>query len=517
MENLGGISRRGVLHGGVALASATVIATPSASAANRKAQLSVAIPSNPETTDPHRLRALMTGSILACVVESLVTRDDETMEIRPLLATAWRNIDPLTWEFQLRRGVRFHNGEEFDAESVKFSIERTIDSSLTTNGKIVWPPSFGQKVEILDRYTVRFVTKVPDPLVPNRLAAESMNMVPPKAMAEFKDKYVSNMLIGTGPYKFVEYVVGQHVSLEVNPDYWGEKSPTQRIVWNVVPDASTRVAALQRGAVDVIVNLPIPSIAAVTADPFLRVYSAPGSVTSGLLLNTKDTAALKDVRVRQALNHAVDRAALLENLYKGRGRLCNGVVASKVEYAIDPGGYTFDPDKARALLAEAGYRDSLELTLWQSTGRYELGVEAAQAIVAYLEEVGVHANLQVLEWGEFNARANGTQLKDGLFYGFVNVIWDPQYLLQRFLPAYPSFRYYLANAALAEKLKRYEGIFAKDERAKLAAECQQMLHEQAPWVFLWELDENFGLRKGVQGFRMRPDHLFRVQNAYVEA
>jgi peptide/nickel transport system substrate-binding protein len=516
MKEPAGLSRRGMLHGGMALAGAAALAAPAARAAGRQAQLAVAMPSNPETIDPHRLRALMTGSILACVVESLVTRDDETMEIRPLLATSWRNIDPLTWEFQLRQGVRFHNGEEFDAESVKFSIERAIDSPLTTNGKTVWPPSFGQKVEIIDPYTVRIVTKVPDPLVPNRLAAESMNMAPPKALAAFKDKYVSTTLIGTGPYKFVEYVVGQHVIMERNPDYWGEPPATPRIVWNIVPDAATRVAALQRGTADVIVNLPIPSIATVTADPNLRVYSAPGSVVSGLLLNTKDTAALKDVRVRQALNHAVDRVALLQNLYQGLGHLSNGVVASRVEYAIDPGAYAYDPDKARTLLAEAGFRDSLELTLWQSTGRYELGVEAAQAITAYFEDVGVHANLQILEWGEFNVRAAGTQFKDALFYGFVNVIWDPQYLLQRFLPTYPTFRYYLADAPLAEQLKRYEGVFAKDERAKLAAACQQALHDQAPWVFLWELNENYGLRKGVQGFKMRPDHLIRVQNAYVE-
>jgi peptide/nickel transport system substrate-binding protein len=505
-----------MVQGGLALAGATTLAAPHAHAADRQAQLSVAMPSNPETIDPHRLRALMTGSILACAVETLLTRDDETMEIRPLLAIAWRNIDPLTWEFQLRKGVRFHNGEEFDAESVKFSVERAIDSPLTTNGKTVWPPSFGQTVQIVDPYTVRIVTKVLDPLVPNRLAAESMNMAPPKALAPFMDKFVSNMLIGTGPYKFVEYVVGRHVIFEINPDYWGPKPPTQRIVWNIVPDAATRVAALQRGTVDVIVNLPIPSIAAVNADPNLHVYSAPGSVTSGLLLNTRDTPALKDLRVRQALNHAVDRAAILKNLYKGLGRLSNGMIASKVHYAIDPGAYAYDPDKARKLLAEAGFTDSLKLTLWQSTGRYELGVEAGQAVAAYFDEVGVQANIQVVEWGEFNVRAAGTQFKDALFYGFVNAIWDPQYLLQRFLPTYPTFRYYLADAPLAEKLKRYEAVFSVDERAKLAAACQQALHDQAPWVFLWELNENFGLRKGVQGFRMRPDHLIRVQNAYVE-
>src|SRR4051794_8473033 len=157
--------------------------------------ISVAMPANPETIDPHQFRSIFTGSVLACCLETLLTRDPETMELRPLLATEWRNIDPLTWEFKLRQGVRFHNGEEFNADSVKFSIERIIDSPLNTLGKTVWPPSFGQKVEIVDPYTVRILTKVPDPLVPNRLAAESLNMAPPKALEANREKFVGDKLI----------------------------------------------------------------------------------------------------------------------------------------------------------------------------------------------------------------------------------------------------------------------------------------------------------------------------------
>jgi len=458
----------------------------------------------------------MSGSIIACAVETLLTRDPDTMEIKPLLATAYKNIDPNTWEFTLRQGVKFHNGEPFNAESVKFSIERCIDTPLNMQAKTVWPPTFGQSVQIVDPYTVRIITKVPDPLVPNRLAAEGLNMAPPKAMAEFRDKFSSTTLIGTGPYKFVQYTVGGQVVFEANPDYWGEKPATARIVWQIIPDPATRLAALQRGAVDIIMNLPVPSIPAVKADANLQLYSVLGSVLHCLLLNTYQTAALKDLRVRQALNHAIDRDAILKNLYMGLGRPANGVVARQVEYAIDPSPYPYDPDRARKLLADAGFADSLNLTLWQSTGRYELGVEAAQAIVGYFDDVGIQTNLQVLEWGEYNTRASGSAFKDAFHYGFINGIWDPQYLLQRFVPSYPVFRYYEASGELAQNLARYAAAFPKDERARLAATCQQQIHDAAPWVFLWQLNENFGLRKGVQGFKMRPDHMIIVRDAYAE-
>lgn len=260
-----------------------------------------AVVGNLETLDPHQFRSILTGSVLACALETLLTRDPATMEIRPLLATEYRNLDPHTWEFKLRPGVKFHNGEPFDANSVKFSIERIIDSPLNTLGKTVWPPSFGQRVEIINPLTVHIITKVPDPLVPNRLAAESLNMAPPNALTAFKDKYVADRLIGTGPYKFVEYTVGGHASFTVNPDYWGNKPATPNIVWNIVADPATRVATLQSGASDIIVNLPLPMLQEVEQTNGLVVHSVLGSIVSGLLLDVNKTPALQDVRVRQAL------------------------------------------------------------------------------------------------------------------------------------------------------------------------------------------------------------------------
>ena len=324
---------------------------------------------------------------------------------------------------------RLHRGER------QVTVERAIASKLNTLSKLTWPPSFGQDVLIVDPYTVRIITKIPDPMVPSRLAAESMCMAPPKGLAEYKDKFVPDRYIGTGPFRLAEYVVGDRVVVEANPSYWGPKPPSQRVVWQVIPDAATRLAALQRGDVDVMLNLPFPLAPNVESDQSLRLYSELSSLTHGILLNARESAPLKDRRVRQALNMAVDRQAIIKNLYSGRGHLLNTVTGKDVANTMDPGPYPYDPARAKALLAEAGFPNGFEFTLWQAVGRWVLSDETAQVIAGYWDKSGVKTKVQVLEWAEYNKRSAAGAFKDGLYYAFINGPWDASYTVQRFKPA----------------------------------------------------------------------------------
>lgn len=514
-----GLTRRTFIRtaGVLGAAGAAGLRPPRAAAqGGRKPELTIALPSNPETIDPHQFRSVLTGSALSLMCETLLIRDPRTMELKPHLATSWRNVNPTTWEFKLRPGVKYHDGEDFNAECVKFSIERALGPQLNTLSKVVWPPSIGQQVQVVDALTVRITTKVPDPVLPNRLAAESLNIMPARGLAEFREKFVSDRVIGTGPYKFVEFVVGDRLVAEANPGYWGPKPATPRIVWKVIPDAATRVAALQRGAVDAVVNLPVPLIPQVEGDPRLTVYSQLGSTVHLLLLNSNQSPAIKDKRVRQALAHAIDREAILESLYGGRGKPQNSVVARQVTNAIDPGAHAYDPERAKRLLGEAGQGGGFELTLWQATGRWSQAEEAAQVIAGYWEKIGVRTNVQTLEWGEYNRRAGRAQHKDAAYYAFVNGTWDPSYLVQRFLPSYASFRYYNADGELRRLIEEHEQLFDPKKRREAAAQIQKGLQEEVAWLFLWQLDEIFGLSKKVKGFQMRPDHLILVRDAYVE-
>jgi peptide/nickel transport system substrate-binding protein len=218
-------TRRDLFRQAGAAAALAALHPVAARAQGKKPTLTVGYPSTPETIDPHQFRSVLSGSIIGLMGEGLLTRDPQTMEIKPLLAESVKNLNPNTWEVKLRRGVKFHNGEDFTAASVKFTIERAINSKLNTLAKLTWPPSFGQEIVIVDPYTVKIVTRVPDPMVPSRLAAESMNIAPARGLAEYREKFVTDRFIGTGPFRFVEHVVGDRVVVEANPGYWGPKPP----------------------------------------------------------------------------------------------------------------------------------------------------------------------------------------------------------------------------------------------------------------------------------------------------
>jgi peptide/nickel transport system substrate-binding protein len=510
-------TRRDLLKQAGSAAVLTAVAPRAARAQARKPTLTIALPSPPETIDPHQFRSVLSGSVINLMGEGLLTRDPVTMELRPLLAESWRNLNPNTWEFKLRRGVKFSNGEEFTAESVKFTIERAVGSKLNTLAKLTWPPSFGQEVAVVDPHTVRITTKIPDPLAPARLAAESLNMAPARGLADYRDKFVTDRFIGTGPYRLVEIVGTDRVVLEQNPGYWGPRPPSPRIVWQVIPDAATRVAALQRGDIDVMLNLPLPLAPTVEGDPNLRVYTELSSLTHGLLLNARESVPLKDRRVRQALNLAVDRQAILKSLFNGRGQLLNTVTGRYVTNTFDPGPYAYDPARARQLLAEAGYGNGLEIQLWQSLGRWTLAEETAQVIAGYWEKVGIKTKLQVLEWAEYNKRAGTSQFKDAFYYAFINGTWDASYTVQRFKPEFASFRYFDVSGDLLKAIREYEQTFDPKRRKELAVQALKGLHEEAVWVFLWQLEQLTGVSKKVKGFKIRPDDFIWARDAYVEA
>jgi peptide/nickel transport system substrate-binding protein len=288
-------------------------------------------------------------------------------------------------------------------------------------------------------------------------------------------------------------------------------------VWQVIPDAATRLAALQRGDVDVMLNLPFPLAPNVEADPNLRLYSELSSLTHGVLLNARESAPLKDRRVRQALNLAVDRPAIIKNLYAGRGQLLNTVTGRGVANSIDPGPYPYDPARAKALLAEAGLPNGFEFTMWQSIGRYVLAEETAQVIAGYWDKIGVKTKVQVLEWAEYNKRSAAGAFKDGFYYAFINGTWDASYTVQRFRPDFQTFRYFDASGDLLKAIQEYERTFDAKRRKELGAQALRGLHEEAVWLFLWQLDELFGVSKKVKGFKMRPDNYLWVRDTYVEA
>ena len=232
----------------------------------------------------------------------------QNMEIIPHLALSIKKLDPLTWEIKLRRGVRFHNGEPFNAEAVKFSIERPFDK--TTGIKRMFLSRFWttvKSVEIVDSHTVRLITDKPDPVLQRRFTGVLGPMVPPNYIKKHGHKILQKRPVGTGAYKFVRYDKDEKVVLEANEDYWGKKPKVKRVILKTIPELTTRLVEFKLGRADIIVGIPIEEVDAIEKDPNLRIaYGLDTMRHMQLLFNTLKPGPLADKKVRQAIHYAVD-------------------------------------------------------------------------------------------------------------------------------------------------------------------------------------------------------------------
>ena len=290
-------------------------------AAQTGATVTIAQPADAITMDPQKHAVAFTDNVLVNVYEPLIRKDpyatDLDKALQPWLAESWRQFGPKKWQVKVRSGVKFHNGEELTAEVVKFSFERLINPETKSPAAGL----FGTlaNVEIVDRYTVNFVTKVPDPIFPARLAGDLNFLVPMAYVKEKGEAALAQVPVGTGPYRFVEWRQGERVVLEANPNYWrGAPKQITRLVFRPIPDAATRVAALQSGAVDIINEVPIALLPTLKNDP--RVYVTIAEASSGLFFIGVDVrfgGPVVDKRVRQAMNYAVNVDSIIRNVMQG--------------------------------------------------------------------------------------------------------------------------------------------------------------------------------------------------------
>jgi peptide/nickel transport system substrate-binding protein len=483
-----------------------------------KDTLTVGYSVSAEHFDAHRMRGNTTDSLQGLVYERLVTRDRETMELKPELALSWKNLDPTTWEFKLRQGVKFHNGEPFDAESVRFSFDRMVRPDANNSAKS-YILGIYDSVEIVDPYTLRMKTKIPDPLWPARVAAKPLNLMPAKWGATTDEKDMAAKAVGTGPYRLMEYVPGDRSVLERNEEYWGEKGASKTLIWKTIPDVRTRLAALQRGEVDLIDNLTPELIPTVEKDSNLQIYKEMGSLTHKLIFNVSQNvkpAYLQDKRVRQALNHAVDKPALNKGLYNGMGQEFLSVLSMQMADYVAGQAYEYNPDKAKKLLAEAGYPNGFETEVWVPTARYLMGEQAVQAIADYFGKVGVKAKIMTAEWGVYNPKASAHQMETMYYYPFSVQLWEADQILGYFLKERARFNYYLPAESTQVIIRKASQEFDSQKRRDLVLQAEKLLWDETPWLSLYQLPEIYGTNKKVKGFKVTPDQLAHYAKAYVE-
>lgn len=352
--------------------------------------VTIALTDDPPSGDPHKTRGANGGHLLFNLYDGLVALSGDMMQVNPALATSWEQIDTQTWRFNLREGVIFHNGEPFDAETVRYSIERILDPNA-----VRFNTDYRQigEVDVIDDHTVVIHTLTPDPNFLAKLS--SLHMVPPEYTASISEEEFSAHPVGTGPYKFVEWILGQRLVLEANDDYWNGRPSVDRLVFRPIPEASTRLAELQAGTVDIIVGLNYDAIPLVEADPNLRAEANTGRRTVFMHMDLLAGAEpLQDPRVRQAMSHAIDRQLLIDTVLNGYGTpLATIFRPDMAGYTPDFVPYAYDPERARELLAEAGYPNGFDVRFMTSDGIVNKGVEVAEALGAMLGDVGIRTEI----------------------------------------------------------------------------------------------------------------------------
>lgn len=361
------------------LAAAVSCAAPEA-----RTSLIFAPSADARTLDPHNTTDSQSDQVIWMIYNALI-RYDENMKFVPDLALAWKvGEDQVTWTFELRKGVRFHDGAPFDARAVKANFERVLDPDEGHNRRDLFAPI--ERVDVVDDFTVNVVTRYPFGAFEPMMAHVSAAIRSPA-----KDDS------GTGPYKLRSWRKDLELVLERNEDYWGDKGKLDTIVYRPIPEAASRVIALESGDVDVITQIPPADLKRLESEPDI-VVSKTVSIGSQQFRFHCKRKPFTDPRVRQAISYAIDRRSILENLMPGMAEPSTGPLTPRIRGRADLGEIPYDPDKAKRLLAEAGYPDGFETRI-TTTPRYNMGVELAQAMAAQLSKVGIVAEIEVLEWG----------------------------------------------------------------------------------------------------------------------
>lgn len=464
---------------------------------------------------PAEATGLPDATVIRTMFEGLVGFTDGVLVNE--LATDWSaNDDATAFTFTLREGVAFHDGTPFDAQAVKDYYDWVMDpDSRGARGRSLLQAM--ESVEVLAPNEVRIHLSEPNGAFIYLLATSNARIVSPAAIAAYGDELSKNP-VGTGPFRFVSWDEGQRIIVERNPDYWGTLAQVERIEFLVVNNAATRVAMLQSGEVHFIESLPPQLVPVIESDPNLEVLSTPANFLRILQLNTSKEP-FGDVRVRQALNYAVDKEQLVNVVFGGNATVMTAPIPETAfGHAAQP-AYGYDPERARALLAEAGYADGFAMTVLTFTGdEYRTAGQVLQQMFA---EVGVRLTLDAQERGSLVEQIfkpideNPTQaalVGASASTGDADLALTVSFTRSSFPPAANNWSFYSVDRVEALVIGgRESGDPA--ERAAAYAEAQAIIWQDAPWVFLYSPNTIAGRSLTIAGVENAPDNTIDARRA----
>ena len=499
-------------------ATAVVLVAGAATfATSQAADLRVALKTEPSSMDPH-FHVYSPNIMVGMYTFDKLVNFDEKMNLMPGLATSWTATDDQTWEIKLRPGVKFHDGTVLSGEDVKFTIARAISipNSPSSYERFLKPIT---NVEIVDPTTVRLKTEGPFPLMPRYLATFAIVSKKHAENLQTADYNTGKAMMGTGPFKFVEWVKGDRIVFTRNDAYWGEKAPWDKVTLRPMGSDAVRVAALLAGDVDVVEKVPTTDIANLKSNPRVNLVQGPSSMVIYLGMDSSRDASpfvtdkqgrpldrnpLKDARVRKAISKAINREVIVERVMEK-----NGIPAGQIQLdgtfaassRLKP--EAFDPDGARKLLAEAGWGDGFGLTLHASKNHYVNDDKIAETIAQMLVRIGIATKVETMPAASLFSR--GTKLEFSfLMAGWGSNTGEPSEVLTGLLHTHDPAKGFgganrgrFSNKELDAAL---EGALVTVDKAKheqLLVRATEVAREQDGVIFVHFETNTWGLRKGL--------------------
>lgn len=488
------------------LASSYLIPTPTS--ALEAGTLTIAQGFDPVSLWPNYSTTQEQINVGNLIVETLFWVDPKTNKTEAILAEKYELVDPKTVKITLRPGIKFTNGEPFNADSVVHSFGVFTDVKTT--------PAYGRyavtidRAEKVDDRTVVVHMKFPYPALD--LVLSQVFMLPQRYWQEVGHEGFGRKPVGTGPFKLKEWVRDSRLVMDTNPDYWGVlPKGIKQIVWRPIPDDMVRASGLLAGEFDIATNIPITAAHQVKAQAGLKLLSIPSyRIFTVALSNLPDQKSpLHDKRVRQALNYAIDKQAIIDSLLRGEARPLKGQLLREGQIGFDPSikDYPYDPAKAKALLAEAGFPKGFEITFKFPTGRYAQDREVAEAISGMLADIGVRAQMTSLEPGEFLRQLSGRELQPMGYVGLAPAD-DPDLQMSQYRS---DWRYsYVSNPELDKLIDAGAQEVDREKRSDIYRKAGRIMHDEASVLFLYQAIDLYGMTDRVSGFLPRGDQRWTI-------
>lgn len=471
------------------------------------------------TLDPQMATDVPSSNVSTNIYDTLVTFD-ENMNIVGSLAEEFKQVDDTTWEFKLRSGVKFHDGSDLTADDVVATFNRVLDPNVGSPRAFLY--EMITNVEAVDELTVRFTLEYPFAPFPAHLAHEGGSILSEESIqkdyeemekGETAGAYIGTNPIGTGYFKLDQWEPGDYLKLVRNDDYWGEKAKLDSVTFRVVDEALTRIAELEVDNAHIIEPLNPSNMAQVENIAHASVYKR-ASLSLAYIGFNMEKEPFNDVRVRQAISHAIDKTQILEGIYEGTGVPAVGPLAPDV-WGYDPTvkPLEYDLEKAKSLLAEAGYADGFSTTIWTNDNPDRM--KMAEYVQAALKELNIEVKIEVMEWGTYLAQtAAGNH--DMFILGWSTATADADYatypLFHSSNVGEPGNRTFTKDAELDKILEEARVETDETKRKELYRQAQEKLVEIAPMIYLLHTDLIVGVNDKVQGFSISPSGMFQLKD-----